>query len=410
MSLPFFRGWVVVGAALVVLMASFGLQFSYGVFLPHIVADLGIDFATASAPFSAYLACYAVLSYVSGWLTDRLGPRIIVLAGGVFMGAGYALIGAVSAAWQLYLALTLVAGIGMSAAFVPLNTTVVRWFVRRRGLALAIAGSGNAGAAFFGPSAAALLIGLLDWRGAIVGLAIGAGALIAGAGLLLVRDPESVGLRPDGDPAPPQGMAETVPSEVSWTLPEACGAVHFWFMLGAFALTWIVLFVPFVHLPSMLADYGHDASTAAGVVAAMGLGGLAGRLAIGWLSDFIGRVPGIHLALAAQMVACLLVAQSQSIAVIAVAMALFSAGASSVAILFVAVVGDAFGRRHVGAIAGFVFATAGAVSAFGPYGAGLVRDITGGYQLAFQIGAGLNLAAILLLALFRAPVKRPATV
>ena len=90
------------------------------------------------------------MSYVTGPMTDRIGPRWVVATGGILLAITYAWLSRAETLWELYLALALFAGLGMSAAFIPLSATVVKWFVRRRGVAVAIAGSGTS-AAHVGP-------------------------------------------------------------------------------------------------------------------------------------------------------------------------------------------------------------------------------------------------------------------
>ena len=117
MPARFFYGWVIVAASFIILTVAYGVQFSYGVFLPHIMADLKIDRISATAPFSLYILLYTILGFVSGPATDRYGPRAVVLVGATLFGIGYFLLTTATAEWQLFLFLSLFAGIGMSAIF-----------------------------------------------------------------------------------------------------------------------------------------------------------------------------------------------------------------------------------------------------------------------------------------------------
>jgi len=388
-------------------MATYGLHYGYGVFLPHMAKEFQVGYSTLSAPFSIYLALYTLLSLVTGRLTDRFGPRLVVLAGGVFLGTGYGLLGYVREIWQLYLALCLVAALGMSAAFIPISATVIKWFVRRRGLALAIVATGNAAAAIFGPGLASYLIPLLGWRTAITTLALVVGVLICGSALLLAQSPEALGLRPDGDNANgkhghPTNKTRSKP-EPAWTLREALSTTAYWVMLLTFLVSWFTLFLPYLHLPTLLSDIGHSPARVTQVIGAMGVGGLIGRFAVGWLSDSIGRVLSLHAALVLQILACLIFSQSQSHITLGLAGMMFAAGSSSATIMYLAIVGDTFGRLHAGALSGFIFAVAGSLSAAGPYIAGVLRDETGNYQLTFLLAAGCNVVAVIIFLFFRPP-------
>ena len=123
-----YYGWVVAWTAFGVLSITYGIQFSFGVLLPSIVEDLGVSRTAASLCFSVYVFVYSALSSVSGSVTDRRGPRIVLVSGAVLLGTGYLLSALSQQLWQLLVALGLIAGMGMSASFVPCNATVVRWF------------------------------------------------------------------------------------------------------------------------------------------------------------------------------------------------------------------------------------------------------------------------------------------
>jgi MFS family permease len=403
----FFLGWVIVIASFIVLTVAYGLQFSYGIFLPFIADDLGLSRATATAPLSLYILTYSLLTFATGPLTDKLGPRKVVLAGGFLLGLGYLLLSSVSSTWQIFASFSLVAGLGMSATFIPLNATVVRWFIKRRGLALAITGSGVNAAAVVGPMSAAVLIPLLGWRASLMVLGLVGGLIILGSALALVRDPESRNLRPDGDVESPQrGDSEnTLLQEVSWTLDEARSVAAFWIIMGVFFLSWMMLFFPYAHLPALASDLGHGSTIAASLIGAMGVGGFGGRMVIGWSSDTIGRSNGLYIALGAQVLGCLNFALTDSLALLYLAALVFGAGAGAAITLFPAIIGDLFGRAHVGAISGFIFAIASSASAIGPYIGGLIKDTTGTYLMAFLAGAILNVTAIFLVTRIQKPQK-----
>ena len=133
-----FYGWVIVGCAFTILCIAYGVQFTFGVFMPYISADTGWDRGALSLPYSVYVFVYSALGLISGRLTDRLGPRVVLIVGGCLLGSGIMLMSQVGMLWHIYLVLGLLAASGMSAAYVPCNATVVRWFALKRGLALSI--------------------------------------------------------------------------------------------------------------------------------------------------------------------------------------------------------------------------------------------------------------------------------
>jgi len=408
MPARYFYGWVIVAASFIILTVAYGVQFSYGVFLPHIMADLEIDRVSATAPFSLYIFLYTILGFVSGPATDRYGPRVVVLVGAALFGIGYFLLTTATVEWQLFLFLSLIAGMGMSAIFVPVNATVVRWFLVRRGMALAISGTGINGALLLGPMLATGIIIWLGWRAGLMAMGLIGAALIAACAITLVRDPEIRNLSPDG--GVPGGIdldnnGETG-TEDAWTVRAAVSTTAFWVITCVYILSWIMLFFPFVHLPIMAIELGYDAAQGATLVMTMGAGGIVGRILFGWISDRIGRLPTLYVALTFEVLAFVMFAKSSSLVSLYIAAAIFIAGSSAATSLNPAIIADNFGRRYIGTITGISFAIAGSAAAVGPLLAGLIREATGTYEMAFQLGAGLNIAAILLLTILRRPSRR----
>ncbi|MEW6297569.1 MAG: MFS transporter, partial [Thermodesulfobacteriota bacterium] len=193
-----FYGWVIVGCAFIILCVAYGIQFSFGVFMPAIEAETGWDRARLSLPYSLYVFVYSALGVVAGRWTDRWGPRAVIIAGGCLLGLGIVLMSQVRALWQLYLFLGVIAASGMSAAYVPCNATVVRWFIRRRGFALSLTSSGASFGNFVFPPLAAALIAAYGWRTAYQLLGFLGAAVIGLCATFIVRDPEHMRLHPDG--------------------------------------------------------------------------------------------------------------------------------------------------------------------------------------------------------------------
>ena len=153
-----FYGWVVLACVSTVLLLTYGVQYSFGVFFTTMLPDLGWSRAGLAGAFSLYSLVYIGLSVASGHLTDRLGPRWVMALGGCCLGIGLILVSRIQAPWQLYLFYGGLAGVGMSAAYVPCTATAVKWFRHRRGLAVGIAGSGaSLGIAVVPPLSEALM-------------------------------------------------------------------------------------------------------------------------------------------------------------------------------------------------------------------------------------------------------------
>lgn len=395
---------MVVAAAFSVLAIAYGTQFSYGVFVTAMSDETGWSRTDLATPYAVYVGLYSFLSSVSGWATDRWGPRRAIATGAVFLGGGWALLGQVTQLWQVYLLLGLVAGIGMSVSWVPCNATVVRWFVRRRGLAVGITSSGGSVGNLVVPPVAALLIQQFGWRATLTGMGVTAGVVLAVASRFMIRSPEEIGQFPDGDDAPP--AIETGGGGPALSLAEARRTRTYWVIFGIFAMTWLVVFVPFVHIAAFTEDLGATAIQASLVLSAIGIGGVTGRLSAGPVSDRFGRRLVLAVTLAVQVVCFAGFALAQGLAMVLVAAFFFGFSYGGSVTTFPALVGDEFGRRHAGAIVGAIFATSGTVAAVGPFAAGFLYDQLGSYRLAFALGAVANLVSLLLVALLGS--RRPA--
>jgi MFS family permease len=398
-----FYGWKVVAAAFTVLFVGYGLQFSFGVFVTEITKDTGWSRSQLVLPYAVYVALYSALSSVSGWATDRWGPARVVALGSVILGLGWAGFGMSHSLWQVYLSLGLVAAIGMSATWVPCNATVVRWFVRRRGLAVGAASSGGSMGNLVAPPVAAALVGLFGWRSTLPLMGLVGTAILLFCSRFLVRDPERLGLHPDGSPSPPVATATSVADEDSFTPAQARRTGTFWCLFSLFALTWLAVFVPFAHLVAFAKDLGYHSLAASLLLSAIGFGGVIGRLGAGPVSDRIGRRNTLALMLALQIVAFIGFASSHNLLLLYPSAVLFGFSYGGSVTLFPALVGDQFGRVSAGTIVGMIFAGAGSLAAVGPFVAAALYDATNSYRVAFLLCGAANVGALVLVTLLRPP-------
>ena len=409
-SKPFY-GWIIVAATLTVLMTAYGVQYTFGVFIPAIEADLGWSRESLSRAFAIYVFLYGALGLVTGYATDRFGPRPVIAVGGVLLGAGYFALSRVDAPWQLTLWLAGVAAAGMSAAFVPCSATVIRWFERLRGRALGITTMGASLGNMIAPPVAAVMIEHIGWRATYAWLGCAAALVIGLAALVIVREPATMGLRPDGDPPEEAGEIPAAASPPSatptttypWTLAEARRTGAFWLMTLMFFLSWLVIFLPVVHLAPYAMDLGLGAVEASWIVSAIGIGGVLGRPLVGAISDRVGRPPALAVVLGTQSIVFALLPASDTWLALFLEAAAFGFAYGGATTLFAALVGDYYGPAAVGAIVGFIFALAGSAAAFGPWLAGYVVDATGSYDLSFWLGAVSNALACLLVFFLRSP-------
>ena len=163
-----FYGWIIVVSIIISSILIVGINSSFGVFFKSLESTFDLTRATTSAILSARMILCGVFALLGGWAIDRYGPRVVLSIIGFFTGLSLILTAQTTAAWQLFITYSLLVAIGSGAAYVVLVTTVVRWFDRRRGLALGIASSGlGIGIALIVPLSA-FLIDKFEWRNALM--------------------------------------------------------------------------------------------------------------------------------------------------------------------------------------------------------------------------------------------------
>lgn len=398
-----FPGWQVVGGAFSVLFLAYGLQFSYGLFVTGMARDLGLTRAETALPFSVYVFVYMLLSLATGPATDRHGPRLVITVGAALLGLGWGVSALVTAGWQLYVTLGAIAALGMSVSWVPCNATVARWFVRRRGMAAGIASSGTSVGNFLVPLLAAAMISAWGWRTALAVLAAGCAVAMMIAATFMHRDPESMGYAPDGDAVP-----DALPAVGGMTLQEASRTEAFMLVAAIYVLTWLAVFVPFVHAVAMAEDLGFDKVQGASVLGAIGIGGVLGRISAGALLDRQGPLTTLLAIFALQTLSFLAFVGATTLPFLWLAAGLFGFAYGGGVTTLAPLCSTLFGRAHVAAIVGTLFAITALPSALGPWLAGWLFDLSGSYRSVMLLSAGVNaLALVLSLLLGRAMRQLP---
>jgi MFS family permease len=242
-------------------------------------------------------------------------------------------------------------------------------------------------------------VGAVGWRAAYVVFGAAVLVTLATVARVMRRDPESMGLHPDGAPAPPSAVVPGVPLGIALRAPAL------WLLGLALTATWIPVFVPLVHLVSLARDLGHGPAAGAWLVSALGAGAVAGRLTMGPISDRLGRKPALVFGTAAQAVAFIAYAYVAGIEALVATTVAFGYSYGAVSTLFPAAVADLFGRSAAGAIVGFLFMSAGSMAAWGPVAAGAIYDAYGSYAPAFELSAACNLIAAVVVAMTRMPAR-----
>jgi MFS family permease len=259
------RAWRMVAAAFVAMCAVYAVAYSFGAFFKPMAAEFGADRSATSAVFSITVLIWCLLGPVTGHLSDRFGPRIVVATGALFMGLGLALTSVIDRLWLGYLSYGLGVGVGVACAYVPTVAVVGGWFLRRRNTALGIAVAGIGFGTVCGAPIAAALIAHLGWRTTYVAFAIATTAILLGCAWIVERPPVHV-----------------TPSHVR--LADAVRSPAFAFLYASSVTVSTVIFVPLVYLPSFARDHGVSEFASAALVGVIGGASVAGRMGLGSLA------------------------------------------------------------------------------------------------------------------------------
>ena len=402
--LPFFYGWLLVAVAFVTMAIGVNARTAFSLLFPAILAEFGWDRGITAGAFSFGFLVSAVVTPFVGRLMDLRGPRIIVELGVLTMSAGLILASLVSEPWELYLTLGVLTGGGVNClAYTGQSIYLTNWFVRRRGLALSIAFSGVGIGSITILPWLGWLIETAGWRSACVSLGILLLVLLGPLNLLLKQRPEDLGLRPDGrgsDCASSDQVSNVVDhawASVDWTLGRALRTRRFWWLaLGYFSalFSWYAVQV---HQTKYLIEVGFEPRQAAWALGLVSLVAIPGQIALGHLSDRIGREWVWMIGNLGFLVCYLsLIGLQSTPSPILLWLMILAQGTLGYALTSVmgAIPAEIFDGRHYGSIFGTVMVAAIAGGAAGPWITGALYDLTGTYSVAFWVAAACSLISI----------------
>lgn len=411
-----FYGWWIVAASFICIFIYSGVgYYANSLFIEPLYTQFGWGRAQISFGFTVIYTSIALSSPFIGRIIDHYGPKKTIVAGAFMVGTGFILLSRIQSLWQYYLAYILV-GLGNSCSgFMAMSTVISRWFSKRRGTALGIAMTGiGVGGIVVAPLIGDYIIPNFGWRNAFLSMALFVWGIVLPVTLLVIKSrPSDMGLHPDGalraEDVQPAKSAR-VDSE-GWTRGMAMRTLPFWLMVisfsaGSFGNTSVVQ-----HQVPHLSDIGLNA-IAATVLGVVGIGSTIGKFVFGWLTDHVPVKYSQLLCFTSGTIAIIIfmnVSSSTSITVIwtyAMFMGLAMGGwASNTPMLLTTM----FGLSSYGAIYGAINLPIMLATAWGPYAAGYIFDITQSYSSVFTIALGLYAVAIVSMVLVHHPKPRSNT-
>jgi MFS family permease len=363
-----------------------------GLVTEPLLADLGIS-RIAYAQLNLWATLIgSVFALGIGRFIDRLGTRVVLTTISIALGLVVVAMSSAQTFWALAIAVTLTRGFGQSALSVISLAMVGQWFVRRIDAAMAIYSIVMSIGFMIAFPVVGSMVQSVGWRAAWLSIGVALIALLAPISWLFVRrNPESMGIHPDGDPV------ERVDPRDGATWQEALATPAFWtFSIGA-ALYGLVASGIGLFNESILAERGFNADVYYQTLVVTALTALAGNFGGGWLAM---RMPLSTLLSVSLFVLALGLAALPHVATImqvmmwAIAMGL---GGGLVMVLFFSVWPRVYGRKHLGRIQGAAQAMTVVASAVGPLLLAWCVELTGSYSAMFNI-----LAAVIGLASFSA--------
>lgn len=386
-------------------MVAYGVSQSFGIFFKPLVEEFGWSRADTVLAYSLASLVQAGVAIVAGWLTDKLGPRIVITVFGSFLGIAYLLLSQVNALWQFVLIYTLVASIGFSSVNTPIMSTVARWFSKKRGMMTAVVQSGVGIGGFIFAPFVGWLIASYGWRPAYSILGSIALVVIVVSGFLLKRDPASTrrlseGISDTSTVSEKKQKSDT--QGAGFAFREAVRTRLFWVVTGIYFTFGFCrsTFIP--HIAPHVQDLGFSLADGANIVAILTVSSIFGRFWLGWF----GNKPAFITSFAVTTIALIWALLARDLWGLYLFAIIFGFGWGAQAVLRYTVAVEAVGLTSIGLLMGiWGFAEAGA-SALGSYMAGYLFDITGNYEIAFLTGIPVSIAGIVLSALLNPIIKK----
>lgn len=412
-----FPGWIVVAICFFVLTIGGGVFHTFGVFFKPLQDYFGWSRGLTSSIPTVFWVGYAISCFVMGQLTDRYGPRLTLAVGAVLAGLGFSLASQTTSIWQLYL-FYFMAALGAGATVVLPAATVQRWFIRRRGFALGLTLSGVGLGVFVGAPLANYLISHYDWRTAYLVLGISVWVLLTLASRLLVASPEVKGLRPygwheiqskgegpAGYPNPLKASPQVWATE-ELSIRKTVRTRAFFLTMFFYSVSWFPLPIVMVHFIPFATDMGISSAVAASAFGLMGGLIIVGRIVMGGVADKLGWKTAFAICCLFNAVAFFWLIEVRNLWMLYFFVVIFGFAYGGLGTQVMGLVAYFLGMKSLGATTGIMEGICVLVSSLSPLLAGFIFDRTGGYFIAFLIGAVL-LAAVGLTALLLKSPGRP---
>ncbi len=390
---PLFYGYIVAAASLCVMAVTWGANRTFGIVLGPMLAEFSWTRAEISGAVTLNMIVMGTMALVAGRLTDRYGPRAIIMIGALFSGLSYIFASRITSLWQLYLFYGIISGIGLSSAWAPPMSVISRWFWKRKALMSGIVIAGPALGIAIIPLLFSSLMATWGWRFSYVILGLFVIVTVAAAAFFLRGSPGEIGLFPYGADPTDSNCNDLQTEGIS--LMESSRTLAFWLLLLISFCNEVLVGVITVHIVIHATGLGIPMTAAAGVLSAAAGVSIPGRIIMGGVADRIGHKPALIICFGTSVIAFLLLLSTDALWMLYLFAVLFGGGLWTAGSIRAPLIADLFGLKSHGTIFACTVLASAIGGAVGPIIAGLLFDIYGSYQITFIMCIGISLIGII---------------
>jgi sugar phosphate permease len=412
----FFGWWIVVSGCILQSLHSGLLGQGFTVYFLHLQEEFGWSRTLLSSGFSLSNIVNGILAPFEGWLSDRFGPRRLVLTGMVMLGTGFIFLSSVDSIVSYFLSFALIACGASLGGYLPISIAVLNWFVRKRSIALGIASAGH--------GLGGLIIFLVAWSVVNNGwrptaLVSGIVILVVGTAcaLILRQRPEKYGYLPDGDkpairksskqePQTEKIDVEDLPSADDFTVQEALRTRSYWLIAAGHASAVLTISAVSLHLaPHLVQQMDMSLEAAGSIVSLLLFMSIAGRLIGGILADRMDKRWLLVGSMISHTIGLLLLANATTMFQIVLFTIFHGVAWGARGLIQNSVRAEYFGRKAIGSILGIASIPVVIAIVVSPIFTAWLYDLNGDYHFAFSILAAYTAAGTLFFAFAKRPVR-----
>jgi MFS family permease len=350
-----------------------------------------------SAAYSLSAIVIGLLSLITGRLTDKFGPRLVIMSLGLLVGSGLLLMSTVSSVVHIYIIWTVIIGVGGSCSLAPILSTLPKWFTKHRGLALGIALAGFSLGGIIWPPVVQYWITNIGWQSAYIVSGVITLVIIIALSQLLRHSPQKIGLQPYGEEVSTQPLVgtpdQTIPGMV---FRQAFRTVPYWLIsLLRFCLMFVVQLIT-IHIFPHAVDIGFSETVAATILSTIAISSTVSRLLIGIIADTIGHRLTLFISAGILTLSLIILVFTMEELYLYISASLFGLAWGGTGLTASTVVAELFGSKSLGTILGSLEIPLTVGGAVGASITGIIFDATGSYTISFLICIILAILSLIL--------------